>query len=57
MKQSLIQRILLEPEQQVQNLFLNIWAVEHLLESAQSGMNSKGLEYTLSFEDPLHFVA
>lgn len=56
MKQSLIKRILLELGQQVQNLLLNIWDVEHLLEGAQSGMNSKGLEYALSVEDPLHFA-
>jgi hypothetical protein len=35
---------------------LNIWDDEYVLEGTQSGTNSKGLEYSLSIEDPLHYV-
>lgn len=35
---------------------LNIWDDEYLLEGTQNGVNSKGLEYVLSVQDPLHFV-
>jgi hypothetical protein len=35
---------------------LNIWDDAYLLEGSQNGMNSKGLEYALSIEDPLHVV-
>ncbi|WP_339918112.1 hypothetical protein [Yeosuana marina] len=35
---------------------LNIWDDEYLLDGTQSGISSKGVEYSLTVEDPLHFV-
>lgn len=35
---------------------LNIWDDEYLLEGTQSGTSSKNTDYTLTIEDPLHFV-
>jgi hypothetical protein len=35
---------------------LNIWDDEYLLNGSQSGVSSKGVEYTLTVEEPLHFV-
>lgn len=35
---------------------LYIWDDEYLLEGSQNGTSSAGLDYTLTVEDPLHFV-
>tara|TARA_R110000868_G_scaffold144150_5_gene362979 strand:- start:2848 stop:3618 length:771 start_codon:yes stop_codon:yes gene_type:complete len=35
---------------------LNIWDDEYLLDGTQSGISSKSIEYTLTVEEPLHFV-
>ncbi|MGE5942843.1 MAG: hypothetical protein ACM31G_00755 [Flavobacteriales bacterium] len=35
---------------------LNIWDDEYMLEGTQSGVSSKGIEYTLTVEEPLHFI-
>lgn len=35
---------------------LNIWDDEYKLEGTQSGVSSKGVEYSLTIEEPLHFV-
>lgn len=38
------------------NTPLNIWDDEYLLDGTQSGVSSKGIEYSLTVQDPLHFV-
>lgn len=38
------------------NTPLNIWDDEYLLEGTQTGTSSKGVNYTLTIEEPLHFV-
>lgn len=38
------------------NTPLNIWDDEYLLDGMQSGISSKGVEYSLTIEEPLHFV-
>lgn len=38
------------------NTPLNIWDDEYLLEGTQSGTSSKGVTYTLTIEEALHFV-
>jgi hypothetical protein len=38
------------------NTPLNIWDDEYLLEGVQSGTSSKGVDYTLTIEEALHFV-
>ncbi len=35
---------------------LNIWDDEYLLDGTQTGKSSKDVEYTLTVEEPLHFV-
>ena len=35
---------------------LNIWDDEYMLEGTQSGVSSKGVEYSITVEEPLHFV-
>ncbi|MBP0904596.1 hypothetical protein ACFSKN_11895 [Mariniflexile gromovii] len=35
---------------------LNIWDDEYMLDGTQSGVSSKGVEYTLTIEESLHFV-
>lgn len=35
---------------------LNIWDDEYLLDGTQSGVSSKGIEYSLTVDEPLHFV-
>ncbi|TNJ43083.1 hypothetical protein KFZ70_11620 [Tamlana fucoidanivorans] len=35
---------------------LNIWDDEYLLDGTQSGMSSRGVAYTLTIEESLHFV-
>ena len=35
---------------------LNIWDDEYLLDGTQSGISSKGVQYSLTVEEPLHFV-
>jgi hypothetical protein len=34
----------------------NIWDDEYMLDGMQSGISSKGVAYTLTIEEPLHFV-
>ncbi|WP_136481382.1 hypothetical protein [Cognatitamlana onchidii] len=38
------------------NTPINIWDDEYELEGTQNGVNSKGIDYTLSVKEPLHFV-
>ncbi|CAH8283755.1 hypothetical protein EV196_102601 [Mariniflexile fucanivorans] len=38
------------------NTPLNIWDDEYMLDGTQSGVSSKGVTYTLTVEEPLHFV-
>jgi hypothetical protein len=38
------------------NTPLNIWDDEYKLEGTQTGVSSKGIEYSLTIEEPLHFV-
>lgn len=38
------------------NTPLNIWDDEYKLDGSQSGVSSKGIGYTLTIEEPLHFV-
>jgi len=35
---------------------LNIWDDDYLLDGTQSGVSSKDIEYSLTVQDPLHFV-
>lgn len=35
---------------------LNIWDDEYVLEGSQNGINSKGVDYVLNVEVPLHFI-
>ncbi|WP_445733706.1 hypothetical protein, partial [Mariniflexile sp.] len=35
---------------------LNIWDDEYLLDGTQTGVSSKGVKYSLTVEEPLHFV-
>ncbi|HEX9600098.1 MAG TPA: hypothetical protein VF985_01280 [Mariniflexile sp.] len=34
----------------------NIWDDEYMLDGTQSGVSSKGVEYSLTIEESLHFV-